>query len=86
MTEAEWRDEEAYMTTTKKGKKRNKVKGVKRTVTPDRPIPNRPHTPSRRRLEEDWAKPAEKTANGKGPGNLQELIGEYLRNTKGLRE
>jgi hypothetical protein len=45
-----------------------------------------PYTPSRRRLQEDWAKAAEETANGKGPGNLQELIGEYLRNTKGLRE
>ena len=34
MTEVEWRDEEPYMTPTKKGKKRNKGKGVRRPVTP----------------------------------------------------
>jgi len=34
MTEVEWRDEEPYMTPTKKGKKRNKGKGVKRPETP----------------------------------------------------
>jgi len=48
MTEVEWRDEEVYLTPTKKGKKRNKRKGVKRPVTPERPIPNMPQTPSRR--------------------------------------
>jgi len=35
MTEVEWRDEEPYMTPTKKGKKHNKGKGVKRPVTPE---------------------------------------------------
>ena len=35
MTEVEWRDEEPYMTPTKKGKKRNKGKGVKRPETPE---------------------------------------------------
>jgi len=35
MTEVKWRDEEPYMTPTKKGKKRNKGKGVKRPVTPE---------------------------------------------------
>jgi len=34
MTEVEWRDEEPYMTPTKKGKKSTKGKGVKRPVTP----------------------------------------------------
>jgi len=48
MTEVEWRDEVVYMTPTKKGKKRNKGKGVKRPVTPDQPIPNMPQTPSRK--------------------------------------
>jgi len=35
MTEVEWRDESPYMTPTKKGKKRNKGKGVRRPVTPE---------------------------------------------------
>jgi len=50
MTEVEWRDEEPYMTPTKKGKKRNKGKGVERVATPERPIPNMLQTPSRRKL------------------------------------
>jgi len=37
MTEVEWRDVEPSMTSTKKGKKRNKGKGVKRPTTPERP-------------------------------------------------
>jgi len=86
MTEVEWRDEEPYMTPTKKGKKRNKGKGVKRPETPDRPIPNMPQTPSRRKLEADWAKPAEGLTNQNGPVNLEAFIGEYLRNTNGLRD
>jgi len=86
MTEVEWRDEEPYMTPTKKGKKRNKGKGVRRPETPERPIPNMPQTPSRRRLEADWAKPAEELTNEKGPANLEAFIGEYLRNTNGLRD
>jgi hypothetical protein len=45
-----------------------------------------PQTPCRRKLEADWAKPAEGAANGKGPGNLDEFIGEHLRNTNRLRE
>jgi len=53
MTDVEWRDDEIYMTPTKKGKKRNKGKGVKRPVTPERPIPNMPQTPSRKKLEAD---------------------------------
>ena len=67
MTEVEWRDESPYMTPTKKGKKRNKGKGVRRPVTPERPIQNMPQTPSRRKLEADWAKPAESLANENGP-------------------
>jgi hypothetical protein len=86
MTEVEWRDEEPYMTPTKKGKKRNKGKGVKRPVTPERPIPNMPQTPSRRKLEADWAKPAEVTTNEKGAVDLEAFVGEYLRNTNGLRD
>jgi len=35
MTEVEWRDESPYITPTKRGKKRNKGKGVRRPVTPD---------------------------------------------------
>jgi len=50
MTELEWRDELPYMTPTKQGKKHNKGKGVKRPETPERPIPNMPQTPSRRKL------------------------------------
>jgi len=86
MTEVEWRDEKPYMTPTKKGKKRNKGKGVKRPETPKRPIPNMPQTPSRRKLEADWAKPAEGLTNQNGPVNLEAFIGEYLRNTNGLRD
>jgi len=86
MTEVEWRDESPYMTPTKKGKKRNKGKGVKRPATPDRPIPNMPQTPSRKKLEADWAKPAELLTNENGPVNLEAFIGEYLRNTNGLRD
>jgi len=86
MTEVEWRDESPYMTPTKKGKKRNKGKGVRRPATPERPIPNMPQTPSRRKLEADWAKPAESLTNENGPVNLEAFIGEYLRNTNGLRD
>jgi len=86
MTEVEWRDEEPYMTPTKKGKKRNKGKGVRRPATPERPIPNMPQTPSRKKLEADWAKPAESLTNENGPVNLEAFIGEYLRNTNGLRD
>jgi len=86
MTEVEWRDESPYMTPTKKGKKRNKGKGVRRPETPDQPIPNMPQTPSRKKLEADWAKPAESLASESGPVNLEAFIGEYLRNTNGLRD
>jgi len=86
MTEVEWRDESPYMTPTKKGKKRTKGKGVKRPVTPERPIQNMPQTPSRRKLEADWAKPAVSLANENKPADLGEFIGEYLRNTNGLRD
>jgi len=86
MTEVEWRDESPYMTPTKKGKKRNKGKGVQRPVTPKRPIQNMPQTPSRKKLEADWAKPAETLANESGVVNLEAFIGEYLRNTNGLRD
>jgi len=86
MTEVEWRDESPYMTPTKKGKKRNKGKGVRRPETPDQPIPNMPQTPSRRKLDVDWAKPAEMLTNKSGPVNLEAFVGEYLRNTNGLRD
>jgi len=86
MTEVEWRDEEPYMTPTKKGKKCNKGKGVKRPVTPERPIPNMPQTPSRKKLEADWAKPAEEVTNENKEVNLEAFIGEYLRNTNRLRD
>jgi len=87
VTEVEWRDEEPYMTPTKKGKKRNKGKGVKRPVTPERPsILNMPQTPRRKRLEADWAKPAESLANENEQADLGKIIGEYLRNTNGLRD
>jgi len=86
MTEVEWRDESPYMTPTNKGKKRNKGKGVKRPTTPERPIQDMPQTPSGRKLEADWAKPAESLANENEPANLGEFIGEYLRNTNGLRD
>jgi len=85
MTEVEWRDEEPYTTPMKKGKKRNKGKGVRRPVMPERPIPKMPQTPSRRKLEADWAKPAEVVTNERKEANLEAFIGEYLRNTNGLR-
>jgi len=86
MTEVERRDEKPYMTPTKKGKKRNKGKGVKRPVTPERPILNMPQRPSRRKLEFDWAKPAENLASESEPADMGKIIGEYLRNTNGLRD
>ena len=86
MTEVEWRDKSPYMTPTKKGKKGNKGKGVKRPEMPERPIPNMPQTPSRRKLEADWAKPAEKVTNENKETNLKVFIGEYLKNTNGLRD
>jgi len=86
LTEVEWRDELPYLTPTKKGKKPNKGKGVKRPITPERPIPNMPQTPSRRKLEADWAKPADEVTNEKKEVNLEAFIGEYLKNTNGLRD
>jgi len=86
MTEVEWRGESPYMTPTKKGKKRNKGKGVRRPATPDRPIPNMLQTPSRKRLDADWAKPAETLTNENGPVNLEAFVSEYLQNTNGLRD
>jgi hypothetical protein len=86
MTEVEWREEDPYMMPTKKGKNRNKGKGVRRPVTPERPIPIMPQTPSRKKLEADWAKPAEVVTNEGGPVNLEAFVGEYLRNTNGLRD
>jgi len=86
MTVVVWRDEEIYLTPTKKGKKRYKGKGVKRPVTPERPIPNMPQTPSRRTLEADWAQPADEVTNEKKEVNLEAFIGEYLKNTNGLRD
>jgi len=86
MTEVEWRHEEHYMTPTKQGKKRIKGKGVRRAVTPERPIPNVLQTPRRRKLEADWAKPAEEVTNERGVINLEDFIGEYLRNTNRLRD
>jgi len=74
------------MTATKKGKKRNKGKGVVRLVTPERPIPNMPQTPSRRSHEADWTKPVEVVTNEEGVANLETFIGEYLLNTNGLRD
>jgi len=78
MTEVEWRDEEPYMTPTKKGKKCNKGKGVKRPATPERPIPNMLQTPSMKKLEADWAKPAESLANENELADLGRFIDEYL--------
>jgi len=86
MTEVDSKDMEPYTTPTKKGKKRNKGKGVKRPVTPERPIPNLPQTLSRRKLEADWAKPAETLASEDEPADLGKFIGKYLRNTNGLRD
>jgi hypothetical protein len=79
-------DYEPYMTPKKKGKKRNKRKGVKRPTTPEQPIPNIPQTPSRRKLEADWASPAGTLTNEKEPVNLKAFIGEFLQNTNGLRD
>jgi len=45
-----------------------------------------PQTPSRKKLDVDWAKPAETLTNENGPVNLEAFVGEYLRNTKGLRD
>jgi len=84
--EVEWRDEEPYMTPTKKGKKCNEGKGVKRPVTPERPSPNMLQTTSRRKLEADWGKPAENLASEDEPADLGKFIGEYLWNTNGLRD
>jgi len=86
MTEVKRRDEEPRMTPMKKGKKRNKGKGVQRPATPERPIRNMPQTPCRRKLESDWAKPAESLANEDEPADLGKFIGEYLLNTNGLRD
>jgi len=86
MTEVEWRDESPYMTPTKKGKKRNKGMGVRRPKTPEQPILNMLHTPGRRKLDSDWAKPAELLTNENGPVNLEAFVGEYLSNTNGLRD
>jgi len=86
MTEVQWREDEPYLTPTKKGKKRNKGKGVKRPVTPERPIPNMPQTPSRRKLESDWAKPADMLTSEDELADLGKFIGEYLQNTNGLRD
>jgi len=74
MTEEEWRHESPYMTPMKKGKKRNKGKGVKRLVTPERPILNMPQTPSRTKLEFDWAKPAASLAHEDEPADLGKFI------------
>ena len=59
---------------------------MKRPETPERPIPNMPQTPSRRKLEADWAKPAGEVTNEKKEVNLEAFIGEYLKNTNGLRD
>jgi len=45
-----------------------------------------PQTPSRKRLDADWAKPAETLTNENGPVDLEAFVGEYLRNTNGLRD
>jgi len=86
MTEVEWRDEEIYKTPTKKGTKCNKGKGVMWPGTPKRPIPNMLQTPIMRKLEADWAKPADEVTNEKMEVNLEAFIGEYLQNTNGLRD
>jgi len=86
MTEVEWRDKSPYMTPTKMGKKRNKRKGVKKPEMPKRPISNMPQTPSRRQLEADWAWHAEEVTNENKEINLEAFIGEYFKNTNGLRD
>jgi len=45
-----------------------------------------PQTPSRRKLESDWAKPTDSLTNEKEVVNLEAFVGEYLRNTNGLRD
>ena len=37
-------------------------------------------------MEADWAKPADEVTNEKKEVNLEAFIGEYLRNTNGLRD
>jgi len=82
----EWRDETPYLTPTKKGKKLNKGMEVHRPITPERPIPNMLQTPSRKKLEHEFAKPAEEVTNENQEVNLEAFIGEYLNNTNGLRD
>ena len=86
ITEVEWKDEEPYMAPTEKGKNRNQGKGVRRLTMPKRPIPNMPQTPIRNKLEADWAKPVEEVKSENKEINLEACIGEYLRNTNGLRD
>ena len=86
MTEVKWRDQKPYMTPTKKEMKRIKGKGVKRPTTPAQPIPNMLQTPSRKKVDADWAKPAEMLASEDEPEDVGKYIGEYLRNTNGLRD
>jgi len=45
-----------------------------------------PQTPSRRKLEGDWAKPADTLTSENEPADLGKFIGEYHRNTNGLRD
>jgi len=85
ITEVEWRDESPYMTPTKKGKKHNKGKRVKRPEMLKQPIPNMPQTPSRIMLEDDSAKPAQTFASEDELASLGKFICEYLQNTNGLR-
>jgi len=86
MTEVEWRDEEPYITPTKKGKKHTQGKGFKRQVRPEREIPNMPHTPSWKTLPSDRANPAESLPNENEAADLEKFIGEYLQNTNGRRD
>jgi len=86
MIEVDLRKEEPYMTPTTTRKQYNKGKSVVRPQTPKQPIPNMPQTPSRRILEADWAKPAEEVTNENGAIDLEESIGECLRNTDRLSD
>jgi len=43
-------------------------------------------TPSSRQLEADWATPVDEVTNEEKEVNLEAFIGEYLRNTNGLRD
>jgi len=86
MTVVEWRDEEPYMTPMKKGNKFNMGNGVEKPTTPERPIRNMPQTPSRKNVEADWDVPAVEVTNENKEVNLEAFIGEYLRNTNGLRD